>query len=43
MDAVTAAHDGKAQRIDASIVWVHQLGATATGLEIDVEVVPDAA
>ncbi len=29
MDAITAAHDGKVQMIDTSIVRVHQYGATA--------------
>ena len=44
MDAITAAHDGKVQMIDTSIVRVHQHGATAKrGVEIDVWVVPEAA
>jgi hypothetical protein len=43
MDAVTKAHDGKAQMIDTSIVRVHQHGATAKrGIEIIVSVVPEA-
>ena len=44
MDAITAAHDGKVQMIDTSIVRVHQHGATAKrGVSIDVWVVPEVA
>ena len=44
MDAITAAHGGKVQMIDTSMVRVHQHGATAKrGVEIDVWVVPEAA
>ena len=43
MDALVEAHDGEVQRIDTSIVRVHQQGATAKrGVKIDVWVVPEA-
>ena len=44
MDAIVAAHDGRVQMIDTSIVRVHQHGATAKrGVLIEVSVAPEAA
>ena len=44
MDAIVAAHDGRGQMIDTSIVRVHQHGATAKrGVLIEVSVAPEAA
>jgi hypothetical protein len=43
MDAIVAAYEGDVQMIDTSIVRVHQQGATAKGVQIDVWAVPEAA